>query len=177
METRVLSGAGTLSSLPHLHKPPREVGADPSLDVGPSLVAPPLPTCERQKACVAGSLHVPMFVEDTDNSPITLLKKWVHRTKWTGDASSSPKLPSKLHKNTTIVACVPKKVHIEGAGETGFKISSIEITDAIKAGLDEPIQPEPEVAEMMVEAVASEVVVDVAAVVDADDERSKAESQ
>ena len=32
-----------------------------------------------------------------------------------------------------IVACVPKKVHIEGAGETGFKISSIEITDAIKA--------------------------------------------
>ena len=42
-----------------------------------------------------------------------------------------------------IVACVPKKVHIEGAGETRFKISSIEITDAIKAGLDEPIQPEP----------------------------------
>ncbi|KAL5186910.1 Stromal processing peptidase, chloroplastic [Glycine soja] len=44
-----------------------------------------------------------------------------------------------------IVACVPKKVHIEGAGETRFKISSIEITDAIKAGLDEPIQPEPEI--------------------------------
>ena len=44
-----------------------------------------------------------------------------------------------------IVACVPKKVHIEGAGETRFKISSIEITDASKAGLDEPIQPEPEI--------------------------------
>ncbi|KAL5182096.1 Stromal processing peptidase, chloroplastic [Glycine soja] len=43
-----------------------------------------------------------------------------------------------------IVACVPKKVHNEGAGETEFKISSTEITDAIKAGLDEPIQPEPE---------------------------------
>ncbi|KAL2349437.1 hypothetical protein Fmac_003437 [Flemingia macrophylla] len=43
-----------------------------------------------------------------------------------------------------IVACVPKKVHIEGAGETEFKISSTEITDAIKAGLAEPIQPEPE---------------------------------
>ncbi|WVZ11610.1 hypothetical protein V8G54_016140 [Vigna mungo] len=43
-----------------------------------------------------------------------------------------------------IVACVPKNVHIEGAGETEFKISSIEITDAIKAGLEEPIQPEPE---------------------------------
>ncbi|KAG5012615.1 hypothetical protein JHK82_024758 [Glycine max] len=64
----------------------------------------------------------------------------VHRTRWTGDASSSPKLPSKLHKkqsscttSVAIVACVPKKVHIEGAGETGFKISSIEITDAIKA--------------------------------------------
>ena len=27
---------------------------------------------------MARSLHVPMFVEDTDNSPITLLKKWVH---------------------------------------------------------------------------------------------------
>lgn len=44
-----------------------------------------------------------------------------------------------------IVACVPKKVHIEGAGETEFKMSSSEITDAIKAGLDEPIEPEPEV--------------------------------
>ncbi|XP_057450192.1 stromal processing peptidase, chloroplastic isoform X2 [Lotus japonicus] len=43
-----------------------------------------------------------------------------------------------------IVACVPKKFHIEGAGETEFKISSTEITDAIKAGLDYPIQPEPE---------------------------------
>ncbi|XP_061354437.1 stromal processing peptidase, chloroplastic isoform X2 [Gastrolobium bilobum] len=43
-----------------------------------------------------------------------------------------------------IVACVPKKFHIEGAGETEFKISSTEITDAIKAGLDEPIEPEPE---------------------------------
>ncbi|KAK2371891.1 putative mitochondrial-processing peptidase subunit beta, mitochondrial [Trifolium repens] len=43
-----------------------------------------------------------------------------------------------------IVACVPKKVHIEGAGETEFKISSTEITDAIKSGLDEPIEPEPE---------------------------------
>lgn len=44
-----------------------------------------------------------------------------------------------------IVACVPKKVHIEGAGETEFKISSTEITEAIKAGLAEPIEPEPEV--------------------------------
>ncbi|KAI4295276.1 hypothetical protein L6164_035338 [Bauhinia variegata] len=43
-----------------------------------------------------------------------------------------------------IVACVPKKVHIEGIGETEFKISSNEITDAIKAGLKEPIEPEPE---------------------------------
>ncbi|XP_027359777.1 stromal processing peptidase, chloroplastic [Abrus precatorius] len=43
-----------------------------------------------------------------------------------------------------IVACVPKKVHIEEAGETEFKISSTEITDAIKAGLSEPIEPEPE---------------------------------
>ncbi|QHO17835.1 uncharacterized protein DS421_10g315490 [Arachis hypogaea] len=44
----------------------------------------------------------------------------------------------------TIVACVPTKVHIEGAGETEFKISPTEITDAMKAGLDQPIMPEPE---------------------------------
>ncbi|XP_054811857.1 stromal processing peptidase, chloroplastic isoform X2 [Prosopis cineraria] len=43
-----------------------------------------------------------------------------------------------------IVACVPKKVHVEGIGDTEFKISSSEITDAIKAGLKEPIEPEPE---------------------------------
>ncbi|XP_061369238.1 rhodanese-like domain-containing protein 10 [Gastrolobium bilobum] len=36
------------------------------------------PTWEREKARVVGSLHVPIFVEDIDNSPITLLKKWVH---------------------------------------------------------------------------------------------------
>ncbi|XP_010553114.1 PREDICTED: rhodanese-like domain-containing protein 10 [Tarenaya hassleriana] len=36
------------------------------------------PEWEREKARVRGSLHVPLFVEDTDNGPITLLKKWVH---------------------------------------------------------------------------------------------------
>lgn len=36
------------------------------------------PTWEREKARVKGSLHVPIFVEDKDNSPVTLLKKWVH---------------------------------------------------------------------------------------------------
>ncbi|XP_010253739.1 PREDICTED: rhodanese-like domain-containing protein 10 isoform X2 [Nelumbo nucifera] len=36
------------------------------------------PVWEREKAYVSGSLHVPLFVMDTDNSPITLLKKWVH---------------------------------------------------------------------------------------------------
>ncbi|BAT97391.1 hypothetical protein LR48_Vigan11g114800 [Vigna angularis] len=36
------------------------------------------PYWEREKARVTGSLHVPIFVEDKDNSPITLLKKWVH---------------------------------------------------------------------------------------------------
>ncbi|GFP92168.1 rhodanese-like domain-containing protein 10 [Phtheirospermum japonicum] len=36
------------------------------------------PEWEREKARVSGSLHVPLFVEDKDNSPITLLKKWVH---------------------------------------------------------------------------------------------------
>ncbi|XP_057414891.1 rhodanese-like domain-containing protein 10 [Lotus japonicus] len=36
------------------------------------------PNWEIEKARVKGSLHVPIFVEDKDNSPITLLKKWVH---------------------------------------------------------------------------------------------------
>lgn len=36
------------------------------------------PSWEREKARVSGSLHVPLFVQDLDNSPLTLLKKWVH---------------------------------------------------------------------------------------------------
>ncbi|KAL2479472.1 Rhodanese-like domain-containing protein 10 [Abeliophyllum distichum] len=36
------------------------------------------PQWEREKARVLGSLHVPLFVEDMDNGPLTLLKKWVH---------------------------------------------------------------------------------------------------
>ncbi|KAG8484061.1 hypothetical protein CXB51_023054 [Gossypium anomalum] len=36
------------------------------------------PQWEREKAYVKGSLHVPLFVKDMDNSLITLLKKWVH---------------------------------------------------------------------------------------------------
>ncbi|CAL9028320.1 unnamed protein product [Prunus brigantina] len=43
-----------------------------------------------------------------------------------------------------IVACVPKKVHVEGKGETEIAISPSEIVAAIKAGLEEPIEPEPE---------------------------------
>uniref|UniRef100_A0A2P2KHM4 Uncharacterized protein n=1 Tax=Rhizophora mucronata TaxID=61149 RepID=A0A2P2KHM4_RHIMU len=43
-----------------------------------------------------------------------------------------------------IVACVPKKVHIDGVGETEFMISSDEITAAIESGLQEPIEAEPE---------------------------------
>ncbi|WJX49041.1 Rhodanese-like domain-containing protein 10 [Trifolium repens] len=45
------------------------------------------PNWEREKARVKGSLHVPMFVEDKDNGPLTLLKKWVHFGyigAWTG---------------------------------------------------------------------------------------------
>lgn len=45
-----------------------------------------------------------------------------------------------------IVACVPKRVHVEGIGETEFTISSNEIIAATKAGLEEPIEPEPEVS-------------------------------
>lgn len=48
-----------------------------------------------------------------------------------------------------IVACVPKKVHIDGVGETEFKIYPHEISNAIKAGLEEPIHAEPEVRYLM----------------------------
>ncbi|XP_076960383.1 stromal processing peptidase, chloroplastic-like [Bidens hawaiensis] len=43
-----------------------------------------------------------------------------------------------------IVACVPKKVHVDGVGEVDFKISPSEITAAIQEGLKEPIEPEAE---------------------------------
>ncbi|OQU76735.1 hypothetical protein SORBI_3010G197000 [Sorghum bicolor] len=43
-----------------------------------------------------------------------------------------------------IVACVPRMVHVDGVGETEFEIYPEEITEAIKAGLEEPIYPEPE---------------------------------
>ncbi|XP_071701017.1 stromal processing peptidase, chloroplastic-like [Rutidosis leptorrhynchoides] len=43
-----------------------------------------------------------------------------------------------------IVACVPKKVHVDGVGEIDFKITPSEITNAIEEGLREPIEPEAE---------------------------------
>ncbi|XLT41581.1 hypothetical protein HN873_072873, partial [Arachis hypogaea] len=46
-----------------------------------------------------------------------------------------------------IVGCVPTK-----AGETEFKISPTEITDAMKAGLDQPIMPEPEIVALFVQS-------------------------
>ena len=45
-----------------------------------------------------------------------------------------------------IVACVPKKAHIDGLGETEFKITASEIVSAIEAGLGESIEAEPEVS-------------------------------
>lgn len=53
-----------------------------------------------------------------------------------------------------IVACVPMKVHIERKGETEFTISPAEITAAIKAGLKEPIEAEPEL-EVPTELISS----------------------
>ncbi|GAA0138514.1 metalloprotease [Lithospermum erythrorhizon] len=43
-----------------------------------------------------------------------------------------------------IVACVPMKVHVDDIGETEFKITPVEITAAMEAGLKEPIEAEPE---------------------------------
>ncbi|KAL0429662.1 UNVERIFIED_CONTAM: Stromal processing peptidase, chloroplastic [Sesamum radiatum] len=50
---------------------------------------------------------------------------------------------------------VPKKVHIDGIGETDFKIEPEEIVDAIEAGLKEPIEAEPEL-EIPKELISSE---------------------
>ena len=44
-----------------------------------------------------------------------------------------------------IVACIPKTVHDDGKGEVDFEIHPHEITEAIKEGLLEPIEAEPEV--------------------------------
>ncbi|GAV75489.1 Rhodanese domain-containing protein [Cephalotus follicularis] len=47
------------------------------------------PAWEREKAFVAGSMHVPLFLKDMDNSLVTLLKKWVHFGYigiWTGQS-------------------------------------------------------------------------------------------
>ncbi|GKC40291.1 stromal processing peptidase chloroplastic [Tanacetum coccineum] len=46
--------------------------------------------------------------------------------------------------SAAIVACVPKKIHVDGVGEIDFKISPKEITAAIEEGLKEPIEPEAE---------------------------------
>ncbi|KAL6517914.1 hypothetical protein OROMI_033615 [Orobanche minor] len=54
-----------------------------------------------------------------------------------------------------IVACVPKKVHIDGIGETEFKIEPAEILSAIEAGLKEHIEAEPEL-EIPKELISSE---------------------
>lgn len=43
-----------------------------------------------------------------------------------------------------IVACAPKKVHVEGVGESEFNIYPHEIVEAMQEGLEEPIFPEPE---------------------------------
>lgn len=53
--------------------------------------------------------------------------------------------PSAPHP-AAIVACVPKKVHVDEIGETEFEITPSEITAAIRSGLEEPIEPEPEVS-------------------------------
>ncbi|KAA0047681.1 stromal processing peptidase [Cucumis melo var. makuwa] len=58
-----------------------------------------------------------------------------------------------------IVACVPKKAHIDGLGETEFKITASEIITAIEAGLREPIEAEPEL-EVPKELISSSQIVE-----------------
>ncbi|KAK1321592.1 Rhodanese-like domain-containing protein 10 [Acorus calamus] len=74
------------------------------------------PEWERERAYVKDSMHVPLFVEDTDVGPVTLLKKWVHFGYiglWTGQCLTTindgfleqveAEVPSKDEK--LLVAC------------------------------------------------------------------------
>ncbi|KAF5953616.1 hypothetical protein HYC85_006472 [Camellia sinensis] len=97
------------------------------------------PEWEREKARVKGSLHVPLFVKDMDNSLLTLLKKWVHFGYiglWTGQNFTmiNPEFVEKVEmevpdKDTKLlVACgeglrsimAVSKLHEEGYGNLGW---------------------------------------------------------
>ncbi|KAG8377027.1 hypothetical protein BUALT_Bualt09G0125400 [Buddleja alternifolia] len=97
------------------------------------------PEWEREKARVSGSLHVPLFVEDKDNGPITLLKKWVHLGYiglWTGQYFTmiNPDFVAQVEKivpdkdSKVLVACgeglrsmmAASKLHKEGYKNLGW---------------------------------------------------------
>ncbi|KAF5747623.1 rhodanese-like domain-containing protein 10 isoform X1 [Tripterygium wilfordii] len=97
------------------------------------------PVWEREKASVTGSLHVPLFIEDPDTSPITLLKKWVHFGYiglWTGQKFTmlnpnflaDVEAASPGRENKLIVACgeglrsmmAVSKLHEEGYKNLGW---------------------------------------------------------
>lgn len=87
-----------------------------SVETSPYKLLDVRPMWEREKAWVDGSLHVPLFIEDVDTSPVTLLKKWISMGfagMWLGQRLTAPNedfveqieeaLPSKEQK--IMVAC------------------------------------------------------------------------
>ncbi|XP_068644871.1 rhodanese-like domain-containing protein 10, partial [Aristolochia californica] len=112
---------------------PKEVGS--ALGSEDFLLLDIRPVWEREKARVSGSLHVPLFVEDADMSPITLLKKWVHFGYiglWTGQrfttinedfvAEVERLVPDKVAK--LLVACgegLRSKVAVKRLHDSGYK--------------------------------------------------------
>lgn len=56
--------------------PPKDAGT--AVDSEGYILLDIRPEWERAKARVSGSRHIPLFVNDPDNSPLGLLKKWVH---------------------------------------------------------------------------------------------------
>nr|GMD40076.1 rhodanese-like domain-containing protein 10 [Ipomoea batatas] len=56
--------------------PPKDAGT--AVDSEGYILLDIRPEWERVKARVSGSRHIPLFVNDPDNSPLGLLKKWVH---------------------------------------------------------------------------------------------------
>lgn len=56
---------------------PRDVKPLLAVEVPSHKLLDVRPVWEHEKASVAGSLHVPLFIEDAKTDPTTLLKKWI----------------------------------------------------------------------------------------------------
>ncbi|GAB4834772.1 hypothetical protein Ancab_033040 [Ancistrocladus abbreviatus] len=92
------------------------------------------PEWEREKARVPGSLHVPLFIKDTDSSLITLLKKLVHFGYiglWTGQQLTT--IDSEFVSQVERVAPDKDALLLVACGE-GLSRSMMAVTKLHEAG-------------------------------------------